>query len=132
MMHGIHLRRTASSKWAICFEPLRLVRDSTFGLSSTFFTTLSMKRKYICMVAQQLPRTKCYGKRLFETTHYLLGAVELSKSQIDPLTMKDRLVPVHAIGFEDLKKRIAVQKAQTEAQLAGMKVKLNIMFGASY
>ena len=84
------------------------------------------------MVAQRLPRTKCYGKRLFEITHYLPGAVELSKSQIDPLTMKDRLVPVHAIGFEDLKKRIAVQKAQTEAQLAGMKVKLNIMFSISY
>lgn len=42
------------------------------------------------------------------------------------LTMKDRLVPVHAIGFEDLKKRIAVQKAQTEAQMAGMKVELNV------
>ncbi|KAF8336870.1 nucleoporin complex subunit 54-domain-containing protein [Cantharellus anzutake] len=36
--------------------------------------------------------------------------------------LPSRLVLAHAIGFEDLKKRIAAQKAQTEAQLAGMKM----------
>jgi Nucleoporin complex subunit 54 len=33
-----------------------------------------------------------------------------------------RLVPVLAVGFEDLKKRVQAQKSQAEAQLAGMQV----------